>query len=102
LIPCLKSATRTCPPRRAVSTLCGSCDPPTYRCLHRVFAVKIDVFGNQNIFKDRKNSSRELSSRLAFRFADRSAPQFLAVNQIIFLSMWMSKSGLFPFVRNQP
>ena len=28
------------------------------RCFHRVFAVKIDVFGNQNIFKDRKNSSQ--------------------------------------------
>jgi hypothetical protein len=29
--------------------------------------------------------------------------QFLAVNQIIFLSMWMSKSGLsLAFVRNQP
>jgi hypothetical protein len=27
--------------------------------------------------------------------ADCSALQFLAVNQIIFLSIWMSKSGLF-------
>ena len=26
-----------------------------------IFAVKIDVFGNQNIFKDRKNSSRDCS-----------------------------------------
>lgn len=34
LIPCLKPATRTSPPKRAVSTLCGSCDPPTCRCLH--------------------------------------------------------------------
>jgi hypothetical protein len=41
----------------AVSTLCGSCDPPTYRCFHQVFAVKNLMFGNQNIFKDRKNGS---------------------------------------------
>jgi hypothetical protein len=61
LIPCLKSATRTCLPKKTVSTLCGSCDPPTYRYKYRVFAVKIDVFGNQNIFKDRKNSSRDVN-----------------------------------------
>jgi len=70
LIPCLKSATRTCIPKNAVSTLCGSCDPPTYRCFHRVFAVKIDVFGNQNIFKDRKNSSQGVTpARGLLRFA---------------------------------
>jgi hypothetical protein len=28
------------------------------------FAVKIDVFGNQNIFKDRKNSSQGVSPAL--------------------------------------
>ena len=76
--------------KEAVSTLCGSCDPPTYRYKYRVFAVKIDVFGNQNIFKDRKNSSQDCSC-----FVDCSTLQFLAVNQIIFLSIWMSKSGLF-------
>jgi hypothetical protein len=32
-----------------------------YRYKYRVFAVKIDVFGNQNIFKDRKNSSQDCS-----------------------------------------
>ena len=58
LIPCLKSATRTSLPKEAVSTLCESFDSPTYRYEYRVFAVKIDVFGNQNIFKDRKNSSQ--------------------------------------------
>ena len=46
LIPCLKSATQTYFPKKAVSTLCGSCDPPYYRYKYRVFAVKIDVFGN--------------------------------------------------------
>ena len=64
LIPCLKSATRTSLPKKAVSTLCESCNSPTYRCFHRVFAVKIDVFGNQNIFKDRKNSSQGLTPAL--------------------------------------
>jgi hypothetical protein len=49
------------------------------------------VFGNQNIFKDRKNSSTGCYPC----FADCSALQFLAVNQIIFLSIWMSKSGLY-------
>jgi hypothetical protein len=40
LIPCLKSATRTSTPKSAVSTLCGSCDPPTagFHCWsHRPF-----------------------------------------------------------------
>lgn len=74
LIPCLKSATRTCwimdrgswivdffP---AVSTLCRHRCRPTYRCCHRVFAVKNIVFGNQNIFKDRKNSSQDVTPAL--------------------------------------
>ena len=44
--------------------------PTYYRCCHRVFAVKIDVFGNQNIFKDRKNSSQGLTpARGLLRFA---------------------------------
>ena len=34
------------------------------------FAVKIDVFGNQNIFKDRKNSSQDVTpARGLLRFA---------------------------------
>ena len=62
LIPCLKSATRTCLLSRTVSTLCGSCDPPatgsSIAVGYRLFCRKNDVFGNQNIFKDRKNSSQ--------------------------------------------
>jgi hypothetical protein len=44
---------------------------PAYnRYEYRVFAVKIDVFGNQNIFKDRKNSSQDVTpARGLLRFA---------------------------------
>jgi len=49
LIPCLKSATRTSFPKKAVSTLCGSCDPPTTGSaiagFSGRFAVKIMYLG---------------------------------------------------------
>jgi hypothetical protein len=44
------------------------CNSPARSLTDRTgFAVKIDVFGNQNIFKDRKNSSRDVTpaSRIA-------------------------------------
>ena len=70
-----------------VSTLCRSFDQPTtgFHCWsHRLFCRKNFVFGNQNIFKDHVRTARGI------------APDFslFAVNQIIFLSIWMSKSGL--------
>jgi hypothetical protein len=106
LIPCLKSAVLS---GKTVLTPFFPCNSPVRSLTERTgFAVKIDVFGNQNIFKDRKNSSQGVSPargllHFAICFANCSASQFLAVNQIIFLSIWMSKSGRsLSFVRNQP
>ena len=102
LIPCLKSATRTCQIRDRGSWIADLSDWQFPRFVSLAthllpflrreedFAVKIDVFGNQNIFKDRKNSSQDVTPAIV----DCSTLQFLAVNQIIFLSIWMSKSGL--------
>ena len=56
------------------------------------FAVKIDVFGNQNIFKDHVRTARGITPVFSL----------FAVNQIIFLSIWMSKSELFFYVWNLP
>ena len=48
------------------------------------FCRKNYVFGNQNIFKDHVRTARGISPDFSL----------FAVNQIIFLSIWMSKSGL--------
>jgi hypothetical protein len=64
-----------------------------------IFAVKIDVFGNQNIFKDRKNSSRDVTpARGLLRFA-------ISCSQSNHISLHMDvkeRTFAFSFVRNQP
>ena len=67
LIPCLKSATRTCPPLAGIRRFPRFAGLATghNRFRHcwrsRRFAVKIDVFGNQNIFKDHVRTARGIS-----------------------------------------
>jgi len=100
LIPCLKSAVLSGKTVLQPPLPCNSPAPPMTVCAG--FAVKIDVFGNQNIFKDRKNSSQDCSCFRGSILADFPTLQFLAVNQIIFLSIWMSKSGLFSSIRAEP
>jgi hypothetical protein len=68
LIPCLKSAVQK-EDRLQAALPCNS-PASTLRACAGV-AVKIDVFGNQNIFKDRKNSSWIVST---LQFALRIAP----------------------------
>jgi hypothetical protein len=87
LIPCLKSAVKR--RVRPKPPLLHNAPEPKFRRCRKNF-----VFGNQNIFKDHVRTAHGICSRSFSLFA---------VNQIIFLSIWMSKSGLrFFCVRNLP
>ena len=112
LIPCLKSATRTSWIRDRGSWIVDlifksfhalSVFRPTYNRFPllespAIFAVKIIVFGNQNIFKDRKNSSQGVAPARGLLHFAISCSQ----SNHISLHMDVKERTCFFRVRNQP